>query len=395
MKMKPDPKIIVASLLKEVEKYTHTGEKGSYILDPVFGIVRNRVNTEVAKTYFRSNYPNKGIQLIKYVLSDQAEDGSWNEIHPQYHQKSALVTSFIGSGLVVAYPFYPQDTCLEKAKNFVLQNERKPGNFLKSLAFTADHLNVDASCGAFLAEYGNLFSDKNAIHAAKRAAEHICRFQKNGYFPYTIDKGNYPYTYNVPCIHYQGVTLYYLLKIQEIIDEPWLKKSIESGTAWLASVQHDDGTFDWSKSGLMFAYYLSGAYAFAYAVFTSQSRENSQYSDNALRCLKVLERNMPSIALRWETASWASFFTPGLKTVKTAFLGDFPLKHRLFRTGYGYYRQISRRRIGTSVDEKTFLALCRVLHISSSTIEPTNNFPDMFMTSEILDCLSSSRCDVL
>ena len=53
MKTKPNPKIIIESLLKEVEKYTQEGEKGSYILDPVFGIVRNRVNTEVAKTYFR------------------------------------------------------------------------------------------------------------------------------------------------------------------------------------------------------------------------------------------------------------------------------------------------------------------------------------------------------
>jgi hypothetical protein len=395
MKATPDPKIIIASLLKEVEKYSHEEEKGFYILDPVFGIVRNRVNAEVAKTYVRHGQKQKAIQLLRYVLTDQAEDGSWDEIHPNYRKKSALVTSFIGDALITAYPHFPQDIPLENAKKFVIQSEKKSGYFLKSHTYTADHLNVDASCGAFLAEYGNLLMDKNAIDAARRAAEHICRFQKNGYFPYTTDKGNYPYTYNVPCIHYQGVTLYYLLKIQEIIDEPWLKKSIESGTMWLASIQHHDGTFDWSKSGLMFSYYLSGAYAFAYAVFTSQSRENSQYSDNALRCLKVLERNMPSLALRWETASRTSFFIPGLTTIKTAFLGDFPLRHRLFRTGYGYYRQISRRRIGTSIDEKTFLALCRVLHISSSTIEPSNNFPDLFMTSEILDCLSSSRCDVL
>ena len=395
MKTKPDPKIIIASLVKEVEKYTHDGETGSYLLDPVFGIVRNRVNSEVAKTYVRLGQKQKAIQLLRYVLTAQAEDGSWNEIHPNYRQKSALVTSFIGDALITAYPHFPQDIPLENAKKFVMQNEKKSGYFLKSLTYTADHLNVNASCGAFLAGYGNLLSDKNAIDAAKRAAERVCRFQKKGYFPYTTDKGNYPYTYNVPCIHYQGVTLYYLSKIQEIIDEPWLKTSIESGTAWLASVQSDEGSFDWSKSGLMFAYYLSGAYAFAYAVFTSQSRENSHYSDNALRCLKVLERNIPSIALRWETASWTSFFKPGLTTVKTAFLGDFPIRHRLFRTGYGYYRQISRRRIGNSVDEKTFLALCRVLHIPSSTIEPTNNFPDLFMTSEILDCMSSAGCDVL
>ncbi|MCX6701334.1 MAG: terpene cyclase/mutase family protein [Methanomicrobiales archaeon] len=385
---------IVTDLLKEVEKCTFNDENGTHIVDPVFGIVRNRVNAEVAKTYFRMNSPEKGVQLMKYVLSTQAEDGSWNEIHPNYNQKSSLITAFIGSALVIAYPHFPQDVALEKVKAYVLQNEKKPGYFVKSQTYTADHLNVDASCGAFLAEYGNRFSDTVTIDAARRAAQRVCRFQKNGYFPYASDKGNYPYIFNFPCIHYQGVTLYYLSKIQKIIDEPWLEKSLLSGTEWLASVQREDGFFDWSKSGLMFAYYLTGAYAFAYAVFSSQSRGNSEYSDNALRCLKVLEKNIPSLALRWETASRASFFVPRLITVKSAFLGDFPLRHRLFRTGYGYYRQISRRRIRSDVDEKTFIALCRFLHISPSTIEPMNNFPDMFMTSEILDCLSSARCDV-
>jgi hypothetical protein len=386
MTRNPQAEQIVESLIKEVKKFTNEGEKGSYLVDPVFGIVRNRVNAEVAKTYFRLNLPDQGIRLMKYVLSDQAKDGSWNEIHPNYRQKSALVTAFIGDALVTAYPYFPQDASLENASAYVLQNEKKAGYFLKSLSYTADHLNVDASCGAFLAGYGNLFDDKNAINAAKRAAEHVCRCQKKGYFPYSTDKGTYPYTYNVPCIHYQGVTLYYLLKIQEIINEPWLEKSIDSGTAWLASVQNKDGTFDWSKSGLMFAYYLTGAYAFAYAVFTSQSREHAQYTDNASGCLKVLERNMPSLALRWETASWSTI--PGLTTVKTAFLGDFPLSHRLFRFGYGSYRQVARRIIRSDVDETTFRALCRLLCISPSTIEPTNNFPDLFMTSEILDCLS-------
>lgn len=389
----PPPEKIVESLLKEVEKFAHDGEDGTYILDPIFGIVRNRVNAEVAKTYFRMNFPEKGVRLMKYVISAQAEDGSWNEIHPNYNQKSALITAFIGDALVVTYPHFPQDTALDNAKTYVLQNEKSPGYFVKSQTFTADHLNVDASCGAFLAEYGNLFSDTETIDAATRAAQRVCRFQKNGYFPYVSDKGNYPYIFNFPCIHYQGVTLYYLSKIQNIIDEPWLEKSLESGTAWLASAQREDGTFDWSRSGLMFAYYLTGAYAFAYAVFTRQSYAKDEYSDNALKCLKVLEKNIPSLALRWETASWPSLFVPRFTTVKTAFLGDFPLSHRLFRFGYGSYRQIARRRIANNADDKTFLTLCRLLHISASTIEPTNNFPDMFMTSEILDCLSSPRCD--
>jgi hypothetical protein len=385
----PQAEQIVVSLIKEVEKFAHDGEKGTCLVDPVFGIVRNRVNAEVAKTYFRLNLPEQGIRLMKYVLSDQAGDGAWDEIHPNYRQKSALVTAFIGDALVTAYPYFPQDASLENAAAYVLRNEKTAGYFLKSFSYTADHLNVDASCGAFLAGYGNLSGDKKSIEAATRAADHICRNQNKGYFPYTTDKGTYPYTFNVPCIHYQGVTLYYLVKIQEIIDEPWLKKSIESGTAWLASAQNHDGTFDWSKSGLMFAYYLTGAYAFAYAVFASQSQEHSQYTDNASGCLEVLRKNIPSLALRWETASWLSI--PGLTTMKTAFLGDFPLSHRLFRFGYGSYRQVARRIIRSDVDEKTFNALCRLLGISPSTIEPTNNYPDLFMTSEILDCLSYGR----
>lgn len=393
MKKKPDPKIIIASLLKEVEKYVHDGEVGSYLLDPVFGIVRNRVNAEVAKTYVRLGQNQKAIQLLRYVLTAQAEDGSWDEIHPNYRQKSALATSFIGDALIIAYPHFPENIPLENAKKFVMQNEKKSGYFLKSRTYTADHLNVDASCGAFLAEYGDLFSDENAIHAARRAAEHICRFQKNGYFPYTTDKGNYPYTYNVPCIHYQGVTLYYLLKIQEIIDEPWLEKSLDSGTAWLASVQQDDGTFDWSKSGLMFAYYLTGAYAFAYAAFSSQSKQDERYRDNAQKCLSVIHNNIPSFALRWEAGSWMSFLIPEFITLRSAFLGEYPLDHRVFRYGYGTYRQIARRRYSEDpLHDILFQRLTKILHLSPSVIEASKNFPDLFMTSEILDCLTYSDC---
>jgi hypothetical protein len=31
-----------------------------------------------------------------------------------------------------------------------------------------------------------------------------------------------------------------------------------------------------------------------------------------------------------------------------------------------------------------------LLRIRSSTVEPSKNFPDLFMTSEVLDCLSQS-----
>ena len=77
MKPEPDSKKITESLLKEVEKYTRDGEHGSYILDPVFGLIRNRVHAEVAKTYFRLGYKEKGIQLLQYAFQprDKMEHG--------------------------------------------------------------------------------------------------------------------------------------------------------------------------------------------------------------------------------------------------------------------------------------------------------------------------------
>ena len=54
------------------------------------------------------------------------------------------------------------------------------------------------------------------------------------------------------------------------------------------------------------------------------------------------------------------------------------------------YRQFSRRRFSNSVNPEMFNLLSGILGIESSTIEPDNNFPDLFMTSEVLDCLSYS-----
>ena len=44
----------------------------------------------------------------------------------------------------------------------------------------------------------------------------------------------------------------------------------------------------------------------------------------------------------------------------------------------------------TPVALDQFEALSRLLGIRSSTVEPSKNFPDLFMTSEMLDCLSQS-----
>jgi len=141
----------------------------------------------------------------------------------------------------------------------------------------------------------------------------------------------------------------------------------------------------------MFAYYLSGAYAFAIPCFMYGTKWNSSYSENAKKALNVLDVNVKSIANRWESDSMMSFPTSFLTAFNTANIGNYPASHRLFRFGYGMYRQFSRRRFSNEVNPRLFNILSGILNINTSTVEPDNNFPDLFMTSEVLDCLSYTR----
>ncbi|KKH18350.1 hypothetical protein DU48_00815 [Methanosarcina mazei] len=137
-------------------------------------------------------------------------------MHVNYNHPSALITSIVGEALVDGYLLLKNERlkmAAFQARDFVLENQISPGYFKKSSVYTGDHLNVDATCGAFLAKFGKMFSDSECLDAAKTAAEHICKCQfSDGAFPYTNEKkGNYQYCLNIPCIHYQGVTLYYLV----------------------------------------------------------------------------------------------------------------------------------------------------------------------------------------
>ena len=380
----------VKPLIVEKEKY-------SYIKDPVFEIKRNRVIAETLKAIVRLELEKDEkiiAKLYSYLEKTQNKDGSWNEIHPNYSQQSALITSIVGEALLMAHERFPSnklENSIHLARHYVLSQEKSHGYFIKSKYYTADHLNVDATCGGFLATYSTFFSDEECIIAAKHAAEHVCDCQfSDGSYPYTTNKGNYRYPLNVPCIHYQGVTMYYLSKINEVIREKWLKDSLMRGGDWLSRVQKSNGRFDWSKSGLMFSYYLIGAYAFAFSSFVYLSNWNKKYLENARICLDVLKRNINGLCLRWERNSWATFPLTIPITLKTVLIGNYPFKHKLFRFGYGFYRQMARRRCSTQIDDKLFRNLVKILNVKTSTIEPFNNYPDMFMTSEVFDCISCS-----
>lgn len=384
----------INSISYNVRKNVIENRETAYILDPVFKIVRNRVNAEFVKTLIRMGKDEALTKkIIRFIVGEQGNDGSWNEIHPNYNQPSALITSIIGDSLILGSNLF-QNAELEKsinsAKDYVISQEND-GIFLKSETYTADHLNVDATCGAFLAKYGKEYDDAKCIGVATRTAKHICNNQSpDGSFPYTTTKGNYSYNLNIPCVHYQGVTLYYLTKIHEVIDEEWLKDAIIKGCEWLSNVQKDNGKFKWSKSGLMFAYYLSGSYAFAFSSFKYASSWNKEYLENANKSLDILKANTQGIMLRWENDKWITFPSSILTTLSTAFLGDYPYNYKLFRLGYGFYRQMARRKISEEVDGKLFKNLIKLLNLKVSTVESFSNYPDMFMTSEVLDCLSYS-----
>ncbi|NJE11017.1 prenyltransferase/squalene oxidase repeat-containing protein [Thermococcus sp. MAR1] len=387
------------ALLKNTEKYLVIEDEIAYIKDPVFWIVRHRVSAEYLKSVIRLyGHRKRGIieRIVRFLLFRQNSNGSWNEIHPNYNQESALVTSFVGEALLLALPYLEgelkerTENALWKARNYVLSSEIRGGYFLKSKLYTADYLNVDATCGAFLAQYYKVFGDKEALGGAKRAARRVCTFQeKDGAFPYAVNRGNEKYPLNVPCIHYQGVTLYYLSKVQEVIREEWLKECMLKGTQWLLNVQRNDGKFDWSKSGLMFAYYLTGAYAFGIASFVYTSQWDEKYLENATKLLPILRENTPNIVLRWEKGKWRDFPRDVAVSFKSAWLESYPVKHKLFRLGYAVYRQIARRRFSEDVrEDMIFKSVTKLFGIKASTVEPSKNFPDMFMTSEVLDCLS-------
>ncbi|NMC89356.1 MAG: hypothetical protein GYA64_06940, partial [Methanomicrobiales archaeon] len=172
----------------------------AYIRDPVFGIVRNRVHAEVVKAMIRAGGDPLVDLILNYVTGCQSPDGSWNEVHVNYNQPSALITAFIGDALLEATDKYPHEEALMRARDSVAAAEVRPGYFLKSAQYTADHLNVDASCGAFLARYAEQYDDGAAQAAAVRAAENVVRHQRDdGTYPYAVDRGTYPYTFDLPC----------------------------------------------------------------------------------------------------------------------------------------------------------------------------------------------------
>ena len=82
--------------------------------------------------------------------------------------------------------------------------------------------------------------------------------------------------------------MYYLIKTTPYIKSEWLEHSILSGTKWLMKNQRDDGHFKWGKSGLNFALYLSGTYAFAISVYQRVLANDTNVSRLMKKSMNVL-----------------------------------------------------------------------------------------------------------
>lgn len=370
-------------------------------VDPVFpGLRRNRVNAEAIKAALnlsRANRTRLGFDdevvlgLGWRLVRTQAAEGCWNEIHPGYDAPGAMATAFMGEALValLGADLVPRAEAhtfrnsIKRAAAFVLAAEMRPGFFQKSRDFQADHLNADVACGAFLAAAGDMLAAPELTQAAERAARHVVREQfENGSFPYTTkDKGApYPTPLNVPCIHYQGVTAYYLAKINDKQPSPEIQLSLAKAADWLSGVRGKDGAFDWAASKLMFAQHLSAAHAFAIALFSLSSAHDRNIADS----LTQLDRAVPGLAWRWEPGRRR----PVRTALRSAWTPGFPLRERAFRLAYGWHRQHARARLATKIHQGAYRFATGLLGIKSGSVEASRNFPDLFMTSEIADCLA-------
>lgn len=404
--MREEARALALRALRATSAQLRDEDGTCYLADPVFeGLRRNRVNAETLKAalLLGDDAAAAGFDarvqegLARRILAGQKAEGCWHEVHPGYDAPSALATSFMAEALLHYAPRAPASLraplheSLARAARYVLANERAPGFFQKSEKFLADHLNVDASCGAFLAQYGVAHKDDAALAAAARVAQNLRREQfADGAWPYTTAAGGapYPHPLHVTCIHYQGVTGYYLAKLHDAHPTPEAEAGLRAGAAWLARQQRPDGRFDWRKSRMMFAYRLSGAYAFAAALFAHAARHEPAYRENARLALRALDPILPGLAWRWEPQRARELPAGAATALRVAWAPGFPLSQKAFRAGHGLYREAARARRSQRLEARLFHVLRRAMRLETTTVEPSKNFPDLFMTAEAIDCLA-------
>ena len=223
---------------------------------------------------------------------------------------------------------------------------------------------------------------------------HICSHQFiDGSFPYGGPLRAYPYKYHfyIPCIHYQAVTLFYLIKTTRYVKSEWLEHSILSGAKWLIKNQKDDGYFEWKNSGLNFALYLSATYAFVLPIYQSFLPDHTNASKLMEKSLTTLKNQIfDDILLRWEKGGTKSVIKGFFEAPKGGLIGKYPISFTFLRTMHRLYREVARSRISDKITPSKIITKPTGYSAYLGTVESSTNHPDMYMTTEALDALSFS-----
>ena len=404
MNLREETSNITQQLLNGVMQQLIVTDEDAYVKDNVSKVTRTRVVAELCSTLVKlhnlkiSDHQPIIKKLTKWLISNQNADGSWNEKHIKYDKPSTVFTSVCALSLLETSESFPDlnidEEIFERAAKFILKQEIYYGEYRKSELVHADILNVDAMVAAFLLKFGARSSNENYSEAGKMAVAHICSHQFiDCAYPYGGPYRAYPYKYHfyIPCIHYQAVTLYYLIKTTPYIKSEWLEHSISSGTKWLIKNQKDDGYFKWKNSGLNFALYLSGTYAFVLPVYQNFLSNDTNLSKLMEKSLNVLKNQIiDNILLRWEKGSSKSIITGFLEARKGGSIGNYPITFKFLRTMHRLHREISRTKISNQITPSKLISRPTGYSAYLGTVESSTNHPDMYMTTEALDALSSS-----
>ena len=386
-----------------MEQVTITDEK-AFVNDKVTKVIRTRVTAEICSTLVKLHslkiLENKMLiqKMSRWLIDNQNSNGSWNEAHINYNQPSTVFTSVCALSLLEVSESFPEfninEEIFDKAAKFILDQEIDFGAYKKSEHVHADILNADAMAAAFLLKFGSKSSTEKYTKAGKRAIANICLQQfSNGAYPYSGPKRAYPYKYHffIPCIHYQAVTLYYLIKSAFYIKSDRLEQSILSGVEWLVKNQKEDGYFEWKNSGLNFALYLSATYAFVLPIYQNLLSDNTNATKLMKESLSVLkEQIFDNILLRWEKGNSKSVIVGFFEAGKGGSIGEYPILFKLMRTLHRLHREISRTKVSSNLIPSKLISRPTGYSAYLGTVESSTNHPDLYMTSEALDALSTS-----
>ena len=395
---------ITKQLLDGVMEQVTITDDEAFVNDNVTKVIRARVTAEICSTLVKLHslkiLDNKLLikKMTKWLIDNQNSNGSWNEAHINYNQPSTVFTSICALSLLEVSELFPEfninKEIFHNAAKFILDQEIDSGAYKKSEHVHADILNVDAMAATFLLKFGSISSTENYTKAGKRAVEHICSQQfANGAYPYSGPKRAYPYKYHffIPCIHYQAVTLYYLIKSSVYIKSDSLQHSILSGAKWLIKNQKDDGYFEWKNSGLNFALYLSATYAFVLPIYQSFLSDHTNASKLVEKSLITLKNQIfEDVLLRWEKGNLKSIIIGFFEAGKGGNIGKYPLVFKLMRTLHRLHREIARTKISSHLIPSKLISRPTGYSAYLGTVESSTNHPDLYMTSEALDALSTS-----